>query len=60
MKTSEQLRKFSEALAPTIGNRIMKQCLTELVDEVVNLELERDDAIEDERRLRELFEDGGL
>lgn len=65
MKTSETLRKLADSLADTIGNRIVKRLLSELVDEVVNLERERDDAIEEaqaaserEEQLRNRF-DGG-
>lgn len=47
MKVSETLRLLSESLADTVGNFKMKRLLLDLVDEVENLERERDDAIEE-------------
>lgn len=38
MKTSETLRKLTDALAPTVGNRIVKRLLGELVEQVESLE----------------------
>tara|TARA_R110000796_G_C14379044_1_gene415005 strand:+ start:531 stop:704 length:174 start_codon:yes stop_codon:yes gene_type:complete len=47
MKVSKTLQVLAESLAPTVGNRIVKGLLLEMVEEVFNLELERDDAIEE-------------
>lgn len=38
MKTSELLRKLVDSLAPTVGNRIVKRLLGEIVEQVESLE----------------------
>ncbi len=57
MKTSETLAELIGCLPPTIGNHPVKCLLREVVAEVVNLELERDDAIEELKQMQELADE---
>ncbi len=48
------LRRLEETIPLTVGNHALKKTLGEIADEVENLQLERDDAIEELLQQREL------
>ena len=53
MTPSEMLRKLVASMKVTVGNHVLRTLLREIADEAENVERERDDAIEEMRRINE-------